>query len=383
MHNDVVEENSKLPVGTLLSGRYEITGDLGEGGFAVVYRGRDVEIEREIAIKVLNLSNFKQDLAAYENVLARFRREARTSARIQHPNAVTIYDFGETEQGSPFIVMELLHGHDLEVELATAGALGIERALKLFIPTLEALGKAHTMGIVHKDLKPSNLFIADAGTNQERMVILDFGVARINTGDDSAKLTTAGQVLGTPQYMAPEYIESQLATPALDVYQMGLIIAEAISGKTLVDEENMVTCLIKHTTGNFEVPVEVVNSPLGPVIATSLSKDHTERFDDGQVFRQALIDLNILNTVTMEAINHPPQALVSNVNPNGHTEVVDWSPPSGQNTVPPQAQVPAPTQKGSWLMRLGIGAGVLTGVAVMVGLMMMMVFMLLIFAVAC
>lgn len=387
------EDFSKLPVGALIAGRYEILGEVGEGGFAVVYKGLDIEIDREVAIKVLDLESFRADHEAYDNVLKRFRREARTSARIQHPNAVTIYDFGETEQGWPFIAMELLKGHDLEEELARHGAVTLERAVRLFIPCLEALGKAHERGIVHKDLKPSNLFIADVGTEQERLVILDFGVARLNSGDDTAKLTSAGQVLGTPQYMAPEYIESQTATPALDVYQMGLILAEAVSGTALVDEDNMVTCLILHTTGGFTVPTEVVHSPLGPVIAHALQKDHLARYEDGHAFRSALIDLGVLNTLTMRKLQDSVRGEDGGgdaraVDDGAKTEVVSLSTlpepveapepsPSGESSPPARAQ------GGDWggtLLKIGLGAGLGIGLMVLGLVFVLVVVVVVIFA---
>ncbi len=363
---------TRLTPGTVLAGRYEITGDLGEGGFAVVYRGRDLEIDREIAVKVLNLSSFAHDKATLKTVVERFRREARTAARIHHSNAVTIFDFGDTPDGSPFIVMELLEGYDLDVELAQHGPMSIARSVRLFIPALEALGKAHKLGIVHKDLKPSNLFLTHPRTDEERMIILDFGVARVNSGDDAGRLTTDGQVLGTPQYMAPEYIESQTAQPTLDVYQMGLILAEAIIGKPIVNEDNMVTCLIIHTTGKLEIPVELLNSPVGEIIGKATRKDHTKRFTDGNDFRNALMALNL-------GAAPPPRPGNPTTPPDradvARTEVVDFDAPGAA------AVVKAPEKPTSWLVKLGVGAGVLTAVGVGAGALFFIVLVALFVAV--
>ena len=285
-------EFEKLSKGTILSGRYEIIGEIGEGGFAVVYEGTDVELGRLIAIKVLNIASFSHDPSAKANVVERFRREGKTAARINHPNAVAIYDFGETPDGWPFIVMERLTGYDLDVEIDEHGTLSPERAVRLFAPCLEALGKAHELGVVHKDLKPGNLFLCDPRTEEERLVILDFGVARINSGEDASRLTTDGQILGTPQYMAPEYIESQTAGPTLDVYQMGLILTESLTGTPVVNEENMVTCLILHTTGQLRIASEVLEGSLGEVIETATALKHTDRYANGYDFQSALLEVH-------------------------------------------------------------------------------------------
>ena len=267
--------------GTILDKQYEITGYIGQGAYGAVYEGRQSSIGRRVAIKVM-----KSRLDA--NARARFLQEAQAAAIIDHPNVVTIHDFGVHDNAHPYIVMEHLEGHDLDEELKANGALEMGRALRLFVGCLDALGEVHAKGIVHKDLKPSNLFIKHPGTRREALMILDFGVARVTDGSgdelskpSDARRTQTGKVLGTPRYMAPEYIRSQIATPALDVYQMGLIIAEAISGKPLINASSGISAMMAHSEGSLEIPQMVQDDEvLGPILLKAMAKEHTERHPD-------------------------------------------------------------------------------------------------------
>ena len=294
-----------LAPGTVVAGRYEIIDVVGEGGFATVYRARQTEIHREVALKLLNPA---ADLRTQQAFQERFRREARTAASIDHPNVVTIFDFGIAEEiGRPFMAMELLQGHDLEVELQENGPMDAARAVGLFTDVLEALGDAHKLGIIHKDLKPSNLFLTLAGTRRETLKILDFGIARLaDVQAGKGKLTGTGQILGTPQYLAPEYIQHQTATPALDVYQMGLILVETLTGAPVVDYDNPYQCLMVHGSGKLEVPKSLVTGPLGPVLLQALELDHNARFQNASEFQRALvaIDSSTIGVVPPGEVKH-------------------------------------------------------------------------------
>ncbi len=281
--------SDELIAGHRVKGRYEIRGVLGRGGFGRVYRAMDVELEREVAIKVLELTGVADKAEALEALLARFRREAMLAARIHHPSVVRVYDVGvlEGKAGQPFIVMELLDGQDLEALLREGGPLEPARALSLFCGALDALAEAHQVGIVHKDLKPSNLFISTPGTPGERIKIVDFGIAHI--GDASqGRLTQTGHMLGTPQYMAPEYFESQDVTPALDVYQMGLILVEMMWGRPVVDQDTPIKCIMAHVRGELAVPSALLEGPLGVAITRALAVDPGARFLNAGQFAEAL-----------------------------------------------------------------------------------------------
>ncbi len=271
----------RLPPGTILEDRYEVTGFIGVGGFAQVYRGQQLAINRPVAIKILQSRESFTDQAAFEE---RFLREAQTAAQIRHPNVVTIYDYGVTGH-QPYIVMELLEGHDLSHELKRGGGMAPDRILRLFIKCLDALGDGHRQGIIHKDLKPANLYLNDPGTRKEMLKILDFGIARL--GQES-HLTSTGQLMGTPKYYAPEYIKTQIVTPALDVYQMGLILVECFTRRPVVDVDDPYVCLMRHSLGDLEIPQSLMKGPLGAVLAMAMALDHTQRYPNAHVFRDAL-----------------------------------------------------------------------------------------------
>lgn len=288
-------------VGAVVNDRYELTEQIGVGGFATVYRAMDRFIEREVAVKILNLAVLSLPEDTVDTVLKRFRREAKLAARIRHPCVVQIFDFGLLEDGAePYMVMELLEGHDLEEELNKNGLMEPERALPLFIECLEALGEAHDLGIVHKDLKPSNLFLTGDRKRRENLRIVDFGIAHI--GEDSgSRLTQTGYMLGTPQYMAPEYLHDQTISPPLDVYQMGLILVEVLTGRPVVDNQNPWTCALMHVSRDLIVPTSLMNSPLGPIIDRALAVDPNDRYPDGRAFAEALTTLDASSLPKIDA----------------------------------------------------------------------------------
>ncbi len=270
-------------VGTTLSdGRYRITSVLGRGGFATVYVAQHTQIEQTVAIKVLQMPD--DDRA--DTFRERFLREARTASQIKHPDVVRIFDYGVTEANEPFMVMELLEGNPLDVELRQNGAMDPVRAVRLFIRCLDALEAAHQKGIIHRDLKPANLFLIGTGTRVEALKVLDFGIALMM--EEDTRLTNTGQVFGTPRYLAPEYIQKQLITPSLDVYQMGLILAEVLMGRNIIDADNTFTFIYAHCNGEIQIPKQILESSLGPVLVRALNTDHEQRFSSAGAFRDAL-----------------------------------------------------------------------------------------------
>lgn len=299
----------RLARGTLLHDRYEVLDFVGAGGFAQVYLCLDRQIDRQVAVKVFwPLGQSSQNPDTYQQLLARFRREASAAAKIRHPNVVNIFDvriLDDTHR--PYIVMEYLTGHDLGEEIKHNGSMAATRALPIFCKALEALGEAHAAGVVHKDLKPSNLFLSEPGTRYEAIRILDFGVAYM-AEDKDARITKTGHAFGTPGYLAPEYIHKQIVTPQLDVYQMGLILAELLSGQRVVADDNPLNCVMIHGTGALELPTELVNSPLGPVLVKALSLDYQSRYANGLEFSDALAALDARKIPTMRA-GGPRQSL--------------------------------------------------------------------------
>ncbi len=275
-------KGSTLPVGMKIDERYEITGILGTGGFATVYKAHHLMIDRDVALKVMDIQ--KGVDKSYED---RFFREAKIAAKIHHNNVVQVYDFGfVSETHQPYIAMEMLRGHDLAHELANQGPLSPQRAFVLFRPVLDALAEGHRLGIVHKDLKPENLYLTDPGGPHEMMKVLDFGVARIDSGE-VAKLTSAGQLLGTPRYLAPEYIKSQTVTPAIDVYQMALILSEALTGIPAVSGDPFHAMML-HCQGDIRITEFLLDGEIGEVYKKAICIDHEMRYKNCEEFANAL-----------------------------------------------------------------------------------------------
>ena len=355
----------ELPQGLLIKERYRITGQLGKGGFATVYSAHDESEDRQVAIKVLDsIGDRARERAKY---LERFRREASIAVALDHPHIAQVYAYGTLPEpiNKPYMVMELLEGYDLEDELRFYGPLDPERVLRLMLWALDALGTAHRRGIVHKDLKPSNMFLLSPRDPQhESLKLLDFGVARLHS-DLGSKLTTQGRFIGTPQYLAPEYIEHQIVSPAVDVYQMGLIMVELITGTPVVEGAVAVECLTKHLKGDLPLPQAIEDSSLGPIIRRAIARDPKERYADAFELRDILMGVDISDLhITAEApqAEDPALAATSHVSLSAPEEgPANASPQPGAasrqpdpNQTEPVAQTPPqpPSGGSSWVKPL-------------------------------
>ena len=286
--SDRSKEFTKLAPGTRLRDRYVIDGEIGKGGFATVYSARDEVIDRTVAIKVLQIASLGSDREDKERARKRFLREARVAARISHRSVVDIYDFGILDdKGSPFIIMEFLQGENLYNQIYGTGPLAPEWILPNYCDVLDALGEAHQENIVHKDLKPGNIFINLPGTRREVWKVVDFGIAHVNSASN-ARLTKTGFLSGTPQYLPPEYIQAQTVSPQMDVYQMALTLAEALTGVPAVSERKPFKAAMKHVEGDLDIPEKLWNSPIGIVLTKALAADPKQRFADGMEFADAL-----------------------------------------------------------------------------------------------
>ncbi len=223
---EVVTSVTQIESGTVLEGKYRLESLIGQGSFGAVYKATHLTLDRLVAVKLLDAN-----LQPGDEPLARFQQEGISACRIQHPNAVAIMDFSVTAAGIPFLVMELLRGGTLEDELNRRGRLSAERCGQILIPVCGVLSEAHSLGIIHRDIKPQNIFLHQ-GRHGEFVKVLDFGIAKL-VGDAAAgqDLTLEDGVIGTPIYMAPERFVKVPYDGRADVYSLGVMLYEMLVGK--------------------------------------------------------------------------------------------------------------------------------------------------------
>jgi serine/threonine protein kinase len=263
-----------LSVETLAEGRYRVEDVLGRGGMASVYLARDAELERRVAVKVL-----ADHLADQPDFRDRFLREARLAAQISHPNVVQVFDVGE-EDGKPFIVMECVEGSTLADELKERGRLEPEEVVDLALQICGGLEHAHATGLVHRDIKPHNLLLRPDGT----VKIADFGIAR---AAETTRLTEIGSVLGTAAYLAPEQALGEEVTASADIYSLGCVLYELLTGRTPYVFQTLPELVVKHREETIEPLRELrpeITEPLEAAIMHSLARNPDYRPESAAAF---------------------------------------------------------------------------------------------------
>ena len=272
-------------LGTTLAGRYLLEEVIGEGGMATVYRARQKSVDRSCAVKVMH-NPLKHDDVRRE----RFRREAKAAKRLAHPNVIEIFDQGYTDDDTPYLVMELLKGQDLS-RLLQQGRLSLERALPILAQVIGALSRAHDFGVLHRDLKPENIFLCTAISNTLTVKLLDFGLARSHF---ESRLTKAGEVFGTPAYMAPERLTNREAGASADLYSFGIILFETVTGQLPFKASDVPSLFAQHLRDQAPscrdfVPTLPIS--LERLIAQLLKKEPEQRPSDAHRVR---FDINAL-----------------------------------------------------------------------------------------
>ena len=266
-------------VGRLVDGRYRVLHHIADGGMGSVYAATDERLDRQVALKVM-----RSDLARDASFVERFRREARSAARLSHPNVVGVYDQGQDED-LVFLAMEYVDGQTLRSLLAQQGALAPRDALRLSRQVLAALGAAHQAGLVHRDVKPENVLLDARG----EVKVADFGLARAVT---AVTTTTVGAtVLGTVSYLAPEQVEHGTADARSDVYAAGLLLFEMLTGARAVDGDTPIQVAYRHVHGEIPAPSSLrprLDPALDGLVASATRRDPAERPADAEAFLQEL-----------------------------------------------------------------------------------------------
>ncbi|MFF1907385.1 serine/threonine-protein kinase [Kitasatospora sp. NPDC058218] len=266
--------------GTVLGGRYTLTERIGGGGMGAVWRADDEVLARQVAVKILH-----PGLVEDGTFVKRFRREAQLLAALKHPGIVDVHDYGETGEDSgddrvAYIVMELIAGQPLDKVLAESGPMPPERALGLLATALDALHAAHRQDIVHRDVKPSNLMVRPEG----QVTVTDFGIARAVA---STRITASHAVIGTALYMAPEQAEGQAVTPASDVYSIGVVGYELLTGQPPFVGESVLEVALKHIRDPAPELPAALPAAVRELIATALAKKPEDRFADAAAMAAA------------------------------------------------------------------------------------------------
>ena len=276
-------------IGLVLSERYRILRKLGEGGMGTVYQAEHALIGKRIALKVLF-----PELTRRTDLVARFLQEAKSASRIGHENVIDISDFGQSPEGLVYIAMEYLEGHDLSQIIKAEGPQTWARARPILMQIAKALRAAHEHGIIHRDMKPENVFLIQREGRPDFVKVLDFGIAKVvNVDDGGPRLTQAGMIFGTPEYMSPEQAQGQAPDHRVDIYAVGCVMYHLLTGTVPFHADNFMGILTKHmlepvVPPRQRAPELGIPADVEAVCLRALEKDRDKRWQDMDAFYRAL-----------------------------------------------------------------------------------------------
>jgi serine/threonine protein kinase len=275
-------------IGQTLDNQYEIISRIGQGGMSVVYQARHVVLKKKVAIKMM-----LPHLVTQPSSIQRFQQEAQAASNLVHTNVITIYNFGTTREGQPYLVMDYLEGTALSSVIQSDGSMPVSRAVPIFLQIANALAHAHNKLVIHRDLKPSNIILIEQGERKDVVQIVDFGIAKMLSQDGQAglNLTQTGEVFGSPYYMSPEQCKGEKLDNRSDIYSMGCLMYEVLTGKPPLMGENTLEVLYKHISdvpAPMSTPERKIPPRLEAIVFRCLAKSPAERYQTMEELEQDL-----------------------------------------------------------------------------------------------
>jgi len=358
----------------VVADRYRVLALLGSGGMGSVYRAEHVHMRKVVALKVLH-----RELTCVPEIVARFEREAIAAARIEHPHVATATDFGKLDDGSFYLALEYVEGESLALRLSREGALPPGRASRIARQIASALGAAHAAGIVHRDLKPDNVMLVERGDNPDFVKVLDFGIAKVTAEDMKGQpvLTQLGSVFGTPEYMSPEQAMGQAVDRRTDLYSLGVILHEMLSGQgTPFSGADMIAILTAHMVQPPPPLPDSVPAQLSAITMRLLAKRPEERFATANELVEALDQLQLSPALPSAGLPGAPATAPSSALGYGDT-VFSTATPTTAGRAGPPARSAHPWQQHvklaghvlpMWLLGAVVGGALIVGILLVLAL---------------
>ena len=352
-----LQSSHEFQPGMIIRNKYEILARIGIGGMGAVYKGRHLTFNEFCAIKVVNDS-----IAGDANFLQRFQTEAVVTRKLRHPNAVRVDDFDYTDDGRPFIVMELVEGRNVGEILQAEGPLRVPRAVRIATQVARALGAAHKLGFVHRDIKPGNIILTMDEQGQETAKVLDFGIAKLRqaAGDAQTGMTMTGMVVGTPLYMSPEQFMGKKAGEEIDgrtdLYSLGVVLYQMVTARLPFEGDTLYSIMMQHMQGSVRPPDELVPelnipSALSRMILKSIDKSRDLRFQNAEEFIAALEQVAGDDAPSSARVDVPVAGVSNVATPSRNSQIAQATPPPIQL---PQVSIPTPSSASVILQPQGV-----------------------------